>query len=168
MATTNIKYRIYGFLLVAVTLWCAAFLLVPVLKSGGAGSHIIGYLVRQLFAPVCHQNPMRSFYLIGEPLAVCARCSGIYLGFWLGVVAYPFRFGLQSTTVISRVVLMLALVPMVLDVFVEWVGFFASPRWVHGLTGLIAGIVVAFVIVPGLLSTASWLIEKRSRHGSIS
>jgi hypothetical protein len=32
------------------------------------------------FAPVCHQIAGRSFHLHGVPLAVCARCLGIYAG----------------------------------------------------------------------------------------
>ncbi|HKD76997.1 MAG TPA: DUF2085 domain-containing protein, partial [Ktedonobacterales bacterium] len=30
------------------------------------------------FALVCHQQPGRSFWIFGAPVAVCARCLGIY------------------------------------------------------------------------------------------
>lgn len=36
------------------------------------------------FSPVCHQDPARSFWLFGAPVAVCARCLGIYLGSAVG------------------------------------------------------------------------------------
>ncbi len=42
------------------------------------------------FAHVCHQLPDRSFQLAGTQLAVCHRCLGIYLGFWLGVLCWPW------------------------------------------------------------------------------
>jgi len=32
------------------------------------------------FALVCHQRPERSFWIFGAPVAVCARCLGIYCG----------------------------------------------------------------------------------------
>jgi uncharacterized membrane protein len=46
-------------------------------------------LLYALFDPVCHQLPERSFHLWSEPLAVCHRCSGLYLGFALGVAIWP-------------------------------------------------------------------------------
>ena len=38
-------------------------------------------------AVVCHQKAERSFRLAGQPLPVCARCTGIYIGAALAVVA---------------------------------------------------------------------------------
>lgn len=49
----------------------------------------VGEPIYQAFHALCHQLPERSFHLEGQPLAVCHRCSGIYLGFWLGLVLWP-------------------------------------------------------------------------------
>ena len=38
------------------------------------------------FSFVCHQRPERSFYLLGAPVAVCARCLGIYTGAAMGML----------------------------------------------------------------------------------
>lgn len=46
-------------------------------------------LLRWPFSLACHQLPERSFHWFGSPLAVCQRCTGLYLGFALGVVAWP-------------------------------------------------------------------------------
>ena len=46
-------------------------------------------LLRWPFSLVCHQLPERSFHWLGWPLAVCHRCAGLYLGFALGVAAWP-------------------------------------------------------------------------------
>jgi uncharacterized membrane protein len=46
-------------------------------------------LLYALFDPVCHQIAERSFHLWREPLAVCHRCAGLYLGFALGVASWP-------------------------------------------------------------------------------
>ena len=43
-----------------------------------------------LFAKVCHQLPDRSFQFFEIQIAVCHRCFGIYFGFWLGVLFWPF------------------------------------------------------------------------------
>lgn len=37
---------------------------------------------------ICHQLPARSFFLAGRQFPVCARCSGLYAGVVLGVMAW--------------------------------------------------------------------------------
>ena len=46
-------------------------------------------VVRQAFAPICHQLPARSFSIGGVPLATCHRCFGIYVGLVAGTLAWP-------------------------------------------------------------------------------
>ena len=45
--------------------------------------------VYSFFSRICHQDPLRSWHVAGEPLAVCIRCSSIYIAFtaslWLGL-----------------------------------------------------------------------------------
>lgn len=38
----------------------------------------------QTFNSLCHQIADRSFWINGQPMAVCSRCMGIYSGFVLG------------------------------------------------------------------------------------
>ena len=45
----------------------------------------IDELARQIFGFICHQDPSRSFAPGGEPLAMCARCVGVYVGFLLAL-----------------------------------------------------------------------------------
>mgnify|MGYP002624165783 CR=1 FL=1 len=33
-----------------------------------------------LLFSACHQNPERSFWLLGYPLGLCCRCLGVYIG----------------------------------------------------------------------------------------
>jgi uncharacterized membrane protein len=54
----------------------------PYLALGSYGAFTI--LIFLFFSPVCHQDPARSFWLFGAPVAVCARCLGIYLGAAVG------------------------------------------------------------------------------------
>jgi len=42
--------------------------------------------LRMFFAAVCHQDPARSFALSSIPIAVCARCLGIYMGAVVGLL----------------------------------------------------------------------------------
>src|SRR5687767_6864982 len=43
--------------------------------------HWFSSAVYGAFGRVCHQIPERSFHVVGQPLAVCARCTGLYVGF---------------------------------------------------------------------------------------
>lgn len=60
------------------------------------------------FSPVCHQDPARSLWLFGAPVAVCARCLGMYLGAALGAwvrapqrVLLPVMIGAASINLLD-------------------------------------------------------------------
>ena len=42
-------------------------------------------------ASVCHQLPSHSFQREGLQFPICARCSGLYLGCFIGIVYYAFQ-----------------------------------------------------------------------------
>jgi uncharacterized membrane protein len=75
-----VKNKTYAALVAGSTLWCMSILAAPVF---GLDS------VYSFFSRICHQDPIRSWHVAGEPLAVCIRCSSIYFAFtaslWLGL-----------------------------------------------------------------------------------
>lgn len=114
---------------------CAAIVVAPLARSPWL------YFT---FSFVCHQRPERSLWIAGLPLAVCARCAGIYLGAWLGLVSkLPSR----------RDALLAALALMALDWASEAAGL--RPAWtpVRFLTGALAGLAAAPVVLKGLKSS---------------
>jgi uncharacterized membrane protein len=119
----------------------------------------LGAVVRQGFASVCHQLPGRSPHIGGGPVALCDRCTGIYLGLVLGVAGTGW--GQRGWTVLggySRYVLLGALVPLAID----WVGPFLQ-LWENGplsraFTGLLFGGVAASYVTDRLL-------RRRTRAG---
>ncbi len=54
-------------------------------------SAAFSFALRRGFALICHQRPERSFWIFGMPVAVCARCLGIYLGAAVGLVMRTSR-----------------------------------------------------------------------------
>jgi hypothetical protein len=66
----------------------AAPLAAPIALAGGAPA--VGAVVYAAFAAVCHQLPERSFVLLGEHVAVCHRCLGLYAGGAAGLLVLPF------------------------------------------------------------------------------
>lgn len=66
--------------------WLALVASPPVLAWAGTGW---AALPRWLLQPVCHQIAERSFHWLGAPLAACHRCTGLYVGFTLGIALWP-------------------------------------------------------------------------------
>jgi hypothetical protein len=73
--------------------WVALLLLAPRWASAqpdGAArwtAATAAVLVRLAGAQICHQRPERSFHLHGRALAVCGRCTGLYVAGALGLLA---------------------------------------------------------------------------------
>src|SRR5215213_3464078 len=103
------------------------------------------------YRPVCHQRSDRSFHISGHPMAVCARCFGIYSGFLIGLLIYPFARALTRTDTPPRLWLILALAPAGLDFFGGLSGAFENGPASRLMTGLILGTAGAFYILPGLI-----------------
>jgi len=72
----------------AVTLLWMSLIVGAPLAAGG-GHEASAFVLYHGLKAVCHQMPERSFWLVGHPLGVCARCFGIYAGFAVAVLLYP-------------------------------------------------------------------------------
>ena len=111
-----------------------------------------------LFLPLCHERPDRSFAWMGHRLAVCNRCTGIYLGALLGILAFPFFVSLTNGVLTPdaraktprRIFLFAALALVALDVGLDWLGLRSNTPVSRFLTGGICGIVAAFYLLPPL------------------
>lgn len=62
---------------------------VPYLLTRGYPA--IAFSLQHAFSLVCHQRPERSFWAFGAPIAVCARCLGIYIGAAIGLLCQTSR-----------------------------------------------------------------------------
>jgi uncharacterized membrane protein len=74
------KTGIVSALLIGSTVWCLAILAAPLTGAPW---------IYEFFSRICHQDPSRSWYLLGHPLPVCIRCASIYfagtLSLWAGL-----------------------------------------------------------------------------------
>jgi len=98
--------------------------------------------------PFCHQLPARSFCLAGVPLALCARCTGLVLGFWMGWLGAGIYKGTSTLETESRFILMAALAPLVIDGLLNYFGLVNSPNGWRGATGVFAGAALAAGLLP--------------------
>ncbi|HEX8096764.1 MAG TPA: DUF2085 domain-containing protein [Pyrinomonadaceae bacterium] len=131
----------------------------PVMRGG---HETFAGTIYRAFSYLCHQIPERSFHLAGHPLAVCARCTGIYSGFMLGVLAYPLARSLKRRDSPSRVWLLVAALPISADFLLGYSGLWANTHLSRLATGAFFGAVCAFFVVPGLVDIAQTLREKLS------
>jgi uncharacterized membrane protein len=159
MKTTSLIYLI---ILVAVVIWCSLILLAPLASSHGYPQ--TSQFLYTVFGRICHQLDSHSLRLGGEKLGVCARCSAIYFGFLLGVIAYPMIRFISNTLVSHRRWILLAGIPMCVDVFLAAAGIHQTTVLTRLCTGSIFGFLIAFTIVPGLSQALSSFLSSQRRH----
>ncbi len=149
-------------------LWAAALLLsaaglaaaaaAPLLMARGRRSALLLYAV---FSPLCHQDPGRSFSLAGFPLAVCARCAGIYLGAFLGLAARPLVRPLTDLRPPRTPVFLAVSLPLAVDAVGNLLGLWRSPGLLRFAVGLLWGPILPFYLLAGLGSLFASGREKK-------
>jgi len=118
------------------TVFCAA-LSVPYLSS--RADFFVALPLRHAFSLVCHQLPDRSFGIFGAPIAVCARCLGIYLGSALGLL-------LRTSRRIALHLLLAAVALNALDWLAEAARLYSNWLTARFVLGLALGAVATLLI----------------------
>jgi uncharacterized membrane protein len=125
--------------------------LIAVAPIAHASQHgLVAATLYQAFSHVCHQQPERSFFILGRPLAVCARCTGIYSGLALTTLLYPLLTPLQRTNPPARKWLFIAAAPLAIDFVLGALGIWENTHWSRLLTGAIFGSGIVFFVMPAL------------------
>ncbi len=119
------------------------------------------------FSSLCHQQAARSFYLAGQPLAVCARCFGIYAGFAAGALCYPLVRRLGRRDMPARRWLLLAALPACVDFALGFTGWWANTHTSRALTGALLGATMSLYVMPGLLDFY-WRLRRPRRADAFS
>jgi uncharacterized membrane protein len=128
------------FLAAAAALWLVALVVAPFLPvPASAALYALGSFI-------CHQRPDRSFDFAGLQLPVCGRCIGLYGGAAVGACVGPLLGRIRR----PRTIVTLSLVPALLSLVVEWSGLVQPTNVVRAGTGLIAGGIIAAVVLATL------------------
>ena len=112
---------------------------------------MINFLVDKIGASVCHQLPARSLQIGDIILPVCARCSGIYTGFFISAIVLFILFrkrenGLPPLYII--VILALFLISTITDGIISNFASFNTNNIIRFITGYLCGIAMITIIYP--------------------
>ena len=100
----------------------------------------------------CHRRPERSFFIRDRQLPLCARCTGILIGYGVGLVL----LGWHRLGVLLSLALM---VPLVLDGSGQLVGYWLSTNFRRLMTGLMCGTAVVHFVVWLVSSGYGWGLD---------
>jgi uncharacterized membrane protein len=81
----------------------------------------------------CHRDPKRSFFFKGRQFPLCARCTGLYIGYSMWPL---FVFDILKFDIIFTISIIL---PTFIDGFIQYYFKWESKNWVRLISGLIAG-----------------------------
>lgn len=82
----------------------------------------------------CHRLPERSFFYKGHQFPICARCTGILLGYIIGILYLIFLNNLGLIIEFSLII------PLLIDGIGQYLGYFQSTNTRRLITGILAGI----------------------------
>jgi uncharacterized membrane protein len=158
--------RPLGFWLISAATVSFLVALIFVAPLAAAGGHPAwAEVIYRAFGILCHQRPDRSYFIEGHKLAVCSRCTGLYVGFALTLLAYPLIRSLRNNINPPRIYLILAGIPLAIDFSLTFLGIWENTHTSRLLTGALLGSVAVFYVMPGLidLSLRSWRASEPPR-----
>jgi uncharacterized membrane protein len=91
---------------------------------------------RLLFRAMCHGIERRCLLMFGVPMPICARCTGIYIGLFVGIAAFVLYPVVEER--LLRIVMYAAAVPMAIDGITQGLRLRESTNPVRLTTGFAA------------------------------
>jgi uncharacterized membrane protein len=89
----------------------------------------------------CHQKASRSFFLNGNQMSYCSRCTGIFLGLVIGACISVFRY-----VDFKWQWIVIGLLPIGIDGVGQLFGFWESINIIRLITGMLAGILTGLAV----------------------
>ena len=90
---------------------------------------------------MCHQKPERSFHWKGKQFPICARCTGVLIGYIIGIIL----------AIITKCTyyqwFTLAIVPMAVDGTIQLLTAYESNNIKRLITGIIGGIDIVYCFI---------------------
>ena len=100
-------------------------------------SHISNPFIRGIYISgdyMCHQHSDRSFFINGNQMPYCSRCTGMYLG-----LSFGFLIGALYRVRVGFSLYILVILPLALDGFMQLISPYESTNLMRIITGNLAG-----------------------------
>ena len=111
------KNRIRIILLILFSLYSAYFFigstLAPILAH--YQHYDLSAKLTSLFIYSCHQQPDRSFWLMGYPVALCCRCYGVYLATMIASI-----FAIFNKLKLNRIAIIILILISAIDIYINY------------------------------------------------
>ncbi len=104
------------------------------------GSYDLSAKLSYTLSNACHQNPTRSFWLLGYPVSLCARCLGVYIGTTVSCLIALFN-KLNISLKAFIIIVFICSADIILNLFKINTG-----NIIRFCTGLIMGMLITFTI----------------------
>ena len=82
----------------------------------------------------CHQMPERSFFINGFQFPVCARCTGMMIGYILAIVLFVFDI------LFDCLLCVFLILPLVMDGVIQYKTQYISNNFKRVITGIMYGV----------------------------
>jgi uncharacterized membrane protein len=130
--------------LLFIIIWICLAVLEPILKYSYP---TVAQYIHNIYAPVCHQIPERSFQINSFPMSFCIRCSGFYLSGALLAVFYVFR---QKIRILPLYFYILLSLPLLSNFLLEKIGLYHDAIFIRFITGILLGISLFHLLIISL------------------
>lgn len=136
---------VLGLVTALAVLWTAGVVVAPWLT---AHDSVLGGWLRLLYRPGCHQIADRCLDLGFGPMAVCARCAGLYLG---GILALLWTTARNRAFRPRPLWLAVVAAPTALDFVAGQIGLPSLGNWTRFAVALPLGALAGFYLGDALI-----------------
>ena len=91
----------------------------------------------------CHQMPERSFFYKGYQFPLCARCTGLVIGYLMGILIYFLK-------IINWEIAILLCIPLVIDGGSQYLKWRMSNQRLRLITGILCGVGIMVLEIPAM------------------
>ena len=111
----------------------------------------------------CHQKPERSFFIKGYQLPVCARCTGVFIGYLATLFLLPATKGKEK---IANIVAAAGCITMLTDWSLQALKIKESTNKRRFLTGIIGGLGIMTLWIHLISKIARLYVRKPAKNAA--
>jgi len=108
---------------------------------------------------LCHQRSDRSFFINGNQMPFCSRCTAIWIGLSVGLLFFSvYKVNLDERFIL---IIFLSMIPIGIDGVGQLLGLWESTNIVRVITGVIIGITCGIAIGIVIEEIKTWYKTKK-------